>query len=182
MCACCKRAPGEPAFRTETCQLAAPALDDPDSPWTVLQQSFGLAPFDLDLLVVALAPDLERRYERLYAYLQDDVSRRRPTVDLALNLLCRSAAEMLLRRNHFAPEAPLIKQRLLHLIPEDEKTLTTPAGSHVESRRADRYAAARPAHARSAVWHRFAVLPATSGCCTSLLGRRERLRERCALW
>jgi SpoVK/Ycf46/Vps4 family AAA+-type ATPase len=120
-----QRAPGEPAFgRADACRLAAPALDDPHSQLAAFRHRFGLAPFDVDLLIVALAPDLERRYERLYAYLQDDVSRRRPTVDLALNLLCRSAAEKLLRRNHFAPEAPLIKQRLLHLIPEDEKMLT----------------------------------------------------------
>ena len=33
------------------------------------------------------------RYERIYAYLQDDVTRRRPTVELVLNVLCESSAE-----------------------------------------------------------------------------------------
>ncbi|GAC1362174.1 MAG: hypothetical protein NVSMB32_02210 [Actinomycetota bacterium] len=42
-----------------------------------LARSFGLEPSDIDFLLIALAPDLDPRFERLYAYLQDDVSRRR---------------------------------------------------------------------------------------------------------
>lgn len=83
-----------------------------------LQESFGLTEFDVDVILVTLAPELDLKYERLYAYLQDDVSRRRPTVDLALNLLCRSAEDKLARRKHFAADAPLIRERLIHLIPD----------------------------------------------------------------
>jgi hypothetical protein len=46
-----------------------------------------LSAFDVDLILLALAPKLDLRYERLYAYLQDDVTRTWPSVDLALNLL-----------------------------------------------------------------------------------------------
>lgn len=52
-----------------------------------LGPSFGLDRIDLALLVVAVAPDLDPRFERLYAYLQDDVSRRRATIGLALELV-----------------------------------------------------------------------------------------------
>lgn len=83
-----------------------------------LEQSFGLSPFDLDLILIALAPELDLRYEQLYAYLQDDVTRKYPGVDLALNLLCPSAAAKLVRRTHFASNAPLIRHGLLHLIPD----------------------------------------------------------------
>ena len=38
-------------------------------------------------LLIALAPEIDPRYERLYAYLQDDVTRKRPSIDLTLNLL-----------------------------------------------------------------------------------------------
>lgn len=76
----------------------------------------GLEDFDLDALVIALAPELDLRYERLYAYIQDDVTRRRPTVDLTLNLLCRNAADRLERRRHFLPEAPLLRHGLIELI------------------------------------------------------------------
>jgi AAA+ superfamily predicted ATPase len=83
-----------------------------------LARAFGLSSFDVDLILIALAPELDLRYERLYAYLQDDLTRKRPSVDLALNLLCPSAAMKLMRRMHFASEAPLIRHDLLHLIPD----------------------------------------------------------------
>jgi ATPase family associated with various cellular activities (AAA) len=51
-----------------------------------LARRFELTSFDLDLLLVALAPDLDPRFERLYGYLHDDVGRRRATVGLALEL------------------------------------------------------------------------------------------------
>ena len=51
-----------------------------------LARAFGLEPVDVELLLVALAPDLDPRFERLYGYLHDDVSRRRASVGLALEL------------------------------------------------------------------------------------------------
>jgi AAA+ superfamily predicted ATPase len=94
-----------------------------------LAQAFDLSRFDLDLILIALAPELDRRYERLYAYLQDDVTCKRPTVDLALNLLCSDAVAKLDRRAHFATDAPLIWHGLLHLIP-DSNQLPPPLLAH----------------------------------------------------
>ena len=34
-------------------------------------------PLDVDVLLVALAPDIDAAFERLYGYLNDDVTRRR---------------------------------------------------------------------------------------------------------
>lgn len=88
----------------------------PESALAQLQQMFGLSTFDLDIVAIALAPELDRRYERLYAYLQDDVRCKRPSIDLALNLLCANAVEKLNQRSHFAPDAPLLRHALLHLV------------------------------------------------------------------
>ncbi len=85
-----------------------------------LQTTFNLTPFDLDVILIALAPALDRRYERLYAYLQDNVSQRLPGVELILNLLCQSAADKLMRRTHFNPAAPLLAHHLVHLIPQHD--------------------------------------------------------------
>ena len=52
----------------------------------VLQRRFGIDAVSLDVLVAALAPELDRRFEQLYGYLNDDVTRRRVTVGLALEL------------------------------------------------------------------------------------------------
>jgi AAA+ superfamily predicted ATPase len=82
-----------------------------------LQKTFNLSSFDLDILAIAIAPELERSYERVYAYLQDDMTDTRPTVDLVFNLLCFNISEKLSRRKHFTSNAPLISNRLLYLSP-----------------------------------------------------------------
>jgi SpoVK/Ycf46/Vps4 family AAA+-type ATPase len=94
-----------------------------------LERAFGLSRFDVGLILIALAPELDLRYERLYAYLQDDVTRRRPSVDLALNLLCRSAEARLERRAHFEADAPLVRHRLLRLV-SDPSHLDPPLLAH----------------------------------------------------
>jgi AAA+ superfamily predicted ATPase len=118
------REPGVPLFAADGAVTsegpAGPADTIPELDW--LAARFDLAPFDLDLILIALAPELDLRYERLYAFLQDDVTRRHPTVDLSLNLLCSSADAKLARRVHFAPEAPLIRHGLLRLIPDPQQT------------------------------------------------------------
>jgi AAA+ superfamily predicted ATPase len=112
------RQPGEPVLKLggEAWEPSFSELADKASRLDWLRQTFDLSVFDLALLVIALAPELDLRYERLYAYLQDDVTRRRPTVDLALNLLCSSAPTKLWQRSRVAPEAPLLRHRLLHLL------------------------------------------------------------------
>lgn len=89
-----------------------------DSPLAWLKKQFCLSDFDLDLLTIALAPELDRQYVRIYAILQDDMSKKRPTVDLALNLLCSTFSEKLSQRKHFTTNSPLISHRLLHLFSE----------------------------------------------------------------
>src|SRR5256714_14936823 len=51
-----------------------------------LAHNFHLDEIDIELLLIAMAPDVDARFERLYGYLQDDVSRRRASVGLRLEL------------------------------------------------------------------------------------------------
>jgi hypothetical protein len=55
-----------------------------------LARLFALTPFDIDTLLICMAPELDLKYEKLYAYLQNDVTRKHPSVDLILHLLCPS--------------------------------------------------------------------------------------------
>ena len=87
-----------------------------------LQRVFELSDFDLDVIVMALAPEIDLRYERLYIYLHDDVTKRRPTVDLALNILCSDGAGKLLQRQRFSPDAPLLRHRLIRFIDDGQPT------------------------------------------------------------
>jgi len=87
-----------------------------------LARTFELDPPDLEVLIVALAPDLDPRFERLYAYLQDDVSRRRASVGLALELAGGPLAP--LERDRMAPTGRLVSSGLL-LIEEQERPFLT---------------------------------------------------------
>ncbi|MGH8471972.1 MAG: AAA family ATPase, partial [Gammaproteobacteria bacterium] len=80
-----------------------------------LAKRFKLSPAEVDVLLIALAPELELRYETLYAYLQNDVTRKRPSIDLALNLICRSEHEKIQARSIFDPQGRLLRHRLLDL-------------------------------------------------------------------
>lgn len=113
-----RRRPGDPEFVGVRSDL--PRLPDESNALQRLAEGYGLSAFDLDILLVALAPDLDRRYERIYAYLQDNVSLRKAGVDLILNLLCENGIDRLQRRSHFASDAPLIRHQLIHLIPSPE--------------------------------------------------------------
>jgi AAA+ superfamily predicted ATPase len=90
-----------------------------------LARLFGLSDFEVQAVVVCLAPELRRRYDRIYAYLQDDVTRKRPSVDLVLELLCEGEAERWAARALFAPQAPLMHAGIL--LPVDDPQ--SPSGS-----------------------------------------------------
>jgi len=59
----------------------------PASPVEWLARRFGLSPLDVDILLIALLPDLDADYEQLFGYLHDDVTRRRAGIGLALDVL-----------------------------------------------------------------------------------------------
>lgn len=60
-----------------------------------LSQLFQLTPFEEQCLVVCLAPEINRKYEKLFSYIQDDVTMKKPCVDMVINLLCSSVQEKL---------------------------------------------------------------------------------------
>lgn len=82
---------------------------------------FGLSELDVAVLVAALAPDVHRSFEPLYGYLNDDVGRRRATVDLALTLAGTAAHEPR-ARGRFHAGAPLVDGGLL-VVEEPERAL-----------------------------------------------------------
>ncbi|MEU2158519.1 ATP-binding protein [Streptomyces sp. NPDC019396] len=71
-----------------------------------LADRLGFGELDTGLLLVALAPEIDRGFEPLYAYLNDDVSRRRATVGLALDL-CGLPSHTPGARARFHAAAPL---------------------------------------------------------------------------
>ncbi|GAA1948938.1 ATP-binding protein [Amycolatopsis minnesotensis] len=88
---------------------------------TALAKAFGLSELDVEVLLIAMAPDLDPRFERFYGYLNDDVTRRRPTIGLALEL-CGVAPADPAGRARFGAGAPLVAHGLL-TVTEPERPL-----------------------------------------------------------
>jgi len=78
-----------------------------------LVEAFQLDRFELDTLLLCLAPSLDLRYEKLYGYLQDDVTRRRPTVNLILQLLCEPGEERLRAQSRLQQHGALFQHELV---------------------------------------------------------------------
>ncbi|MFG1849313.1 ATP-binding protein [Micromonospora carbonacea] len=92
-------------------------------PLAELAADFALAPLDVELLLIALLPDLDRRYEKLYGYLNDDVTRPRATTGLALSL-CGVAPVAGPGRARLTPDGPLVAGGLLLVEEADRPFLT----------------------------------------------------------
>ncbi|HLM71342.1 MAG TPA: hypothetical protein VK459_01565, partial [Polyangiaceae bacterium] len=68
-------------------------------------------------VLLALAPELDARYELLYAFLQGDDVRARPSMQLALDLFEPDLAAKIAARERFAdPQAPLRRLGLCRLV------------------------------------------------------------------
>lgn len=119
-----------------------------------LAHLFGLTPFDSNVLLMCLAPELDPAFERIYSYVQDDIKRKYVTPHLALsffgwaNLLSNEheARSVLLSSlddeyslkdelsfddaylhapcNRFLPKAPLCRFRLVTIESETSSALT----------------------------------------------------------
>jgi AAA+ superfamily predicted ATPase len=63
-----------------------------DSRLQQVGRRFDLTVLETDVLMLALAPEVSLKYETLYAYLNNDITRKHMTVDLAVRLLGASAS------------------------------------------------------------------------------------------
>lgn len=86
---------------------------------------FGLTPIEKNLILFALAPEVNRRYSRLYRYLQpdhDSAWNSLPSLDLVLRLLCRNDIEWRRGRAQLANPNGLVWQQVIQ--PRLETSLT----------------------------------------------------------
>jgi len=94
-----------------------------------LAERFDLDDRAFDALLLSLAPELDRKYERVYAYLQDDITQTRPTVGLVLDVLSEGEAggererERLAARDVFARDGPLVGAGLVTLSADGDAPL-----------------------------------------------------------
>lgn len=86
------QAPAEPheGFLAHLRTLQAQAARS-EEPLAVLFRRLGAGDLEQLVLLLALAPELNRKYERVFAYLQDDAQARRATLGLAADLFAITA-------------------------------------------------------------------------------------------
>ena len=84
-----------------------------DLPLARLAQLFRLSPIEETAVVACLAPELDSKYAKVYSYLEDDLTRRLPSIDLILKLsrlrIGADASESLL----FSTHAPIFRWQLV---------------------------------------------------------------------
>ncbi len=81
-----------------------------------LAHLFNLSPFELQVVVICLAPELRRKYDKIFVYLQDDIARKKPGIDMVLDLLCEIEQEKWKARAIFSHHAPLFRFGILQII------------------------------------------------------------------
>jgi len=86
-----------------------------------LAHLFQLTEFEKNIIITALAPDLDVKYERIYAYFNDDLNKRAVSVDMVLKLHLSDRESMNLGRSFFSNESKLFQFRLLHFINNHEE-------------------------------------------------------------
>ncbi|WP_127582962.1 AAA family ATPase [Paenibacillus koleovorans] len=88
-------------------------------PLVELARLYQLDELETQCLMLAFAIELDRKYEKLYAYLQDDVTCKHPTVDLALRFFCRDAGERFEATSLFTEDGKLFRTFLVREMSSD---------------------------------------------------------------
>jgi hypothetical protein len=96
--------------REANCRLRLPALAD----------ELGLSPLEYGAFLVCLAASLDLRFEKLFGFLQNDVTRKSPSVNLILDLLLPPGAGRLDALACFREGAPLLRLGLLRPVHGDD--------------------------------------------------------------
>ncbi len=81
--------------------------------WRHVVEEFGLNGFEQDVLLLALALEIDLKYETLYGYLNNDVTLKYPTIDLALRVFRDDATSHHKHRQSLSPHAKLFAYGLL---------------------------------------------------------------------
>jgi AAA+ superfamily predicted ATPase len=73
---------------------------------------FGMQGWERQCVMIALAVELDRKYERIFGFLIDDLTCKHPNISLLLQLACRDLTEMSAARMSLSPSGKLAKYML----------------------------------------------------------------------
>ena len=108
--------PAEPTVEsTMGADISAARAADTVSRWHQLAAALQLDDDERDVMLLCLAPELDPKYDTVFAYLNDDVTRRHATADLAFRVFSRDEAHRLALRGLLLPSSKLISLGAIHL-------------------------------------------------------------------
>jgi hypothetical protein len=85
----------------------------------LLRDRLKLSTFEKNLVLMGLAPEINRRYAKLYRFLEGDdvpVKTDLPSLDLVMRLMCRNDAEWRSARWHLTAPSPLLTLDLVQIV------------------------------------------------------------------
>lgn len=90
-----------------------------------LEERLGLTTFEKSLVLLSLAPEVNRRFSRLYGVLQESEQQERPLLDLAFKLFCRNDQEWQAARIRLGTRSPLVQYGFVTFVNESDQPLLT---------------------------------------------------------
>jgi AAA+ superfamily predicted ATPase len=85
-----------------------------------LADSYGLHDLEKNVLILCLIQETDLRYGKLFAYLNNDITRKRVSVNLALDLFCSSFEDRQESLKILTRDSPLVRHRLIRILDEQE--------------------------------------------------------------
>ncbi len=81
-----------------------------------LAELFGLTRFHIQCIMICFAVEMDTKYQKIYAFLHDDVTRKKPTLDLIMKLLCSNVEDKLTARAQFENSSQLIRYNIIRIL------------------------------------------------------------------
>ncbi len=78
---------------------------------------------EVDAIIICLAIQLDyelnKKYQKIYAYLNDNITQKKPTVDLVLSLMYESLNERIAARAMMSKDSLLFRYKILEFVEND---------------------------------------------------------------
>ena len=74
-----------------------------------ISKLLNLSKLEEQCIIICIAPELNRKYEKIYGFFQNDMTVKSPSIDLVLKLLTGTEEEKIAARHIFDAQAPLIR-------------------------------------------------------------------------
>ncbi len=86
--------------------------------------SLSLSDEEKQIILLCMAPEIDRKYQRIFAFLNDDLTKKKPTVDLAIKFLTQDFEERIKKMKYFSPNSRLIKFGIIEFEKSDENFIS----------------------------------------------------------